>query len=136
MESLEYEIIGEFLADLKEFEGGDDKTIKVVELKKIEQGNRIIERNEQNDQKKAYGDEKTFKKLKERREIRALAQKINTPITVNKTQGQQLSQFQVQPKKARSSVVGTDRAYSNRGSGENKHNCHKLESTGKVYAKT
>ena len=36
MESLEYEIIGEFLADLKEFEGGDDKTIKVVELKKIE----------------------------------------------------------------------------------------------------
>ncbi len=33
----EYEIVGEFLADLKkEFEGGSDKMIKVVELKKVE----------------------------------------------------------------------------------------------------
>lgn len=35
--SLSYVIVGEFLADLKqEFEGGDDKTIKLVELKKVE----------------------------------------------------------------------------------------------------
>jgi len=36
IESLEYEIVGEFLADLKEFGGGDDKTIKVIELKRRE----------------------------------------------------------------------------------------------------
>ena len=33
----EYEIVGEVLADLKkEFEGGSDKMIKVIELKKVE----------------------------------------------------------------------------------------------------
>jgi len=36
--------VGEFLVDLKkEFGGGDDKTIKMAELKKIEQENRTIE---------------------------------------------------------------------------------------------
>ena len=36
--------MGEFLVDLKkEFGGGDDKTIKMAELKKIEQENRTIE---------------------------------------------------------------------------------------------
>ena len=41
---LEYVIVEEFLADLKkEFGQGDDKTIKVVELKNMEQGNRTME---------------------------------------------------------------------------------------------
>ena len=36
--------VGEFLADLKkEFGREDDKTIKVVELKKVKQENKIIE---------------------------------------------------------------------------------------------
>jgi len=36
--NLSYAIVGEFLADLKEeFGGEDDKTIKVVELGKVEQ---------------------------------------------------------------------------------------------------
>jgi len=41
---LDYIIVGEFLVDLKkEFGEGDDKTIKVAKLKKVEQRNRIIE---------------------------------------------------------------------------------------------
>jgi len=40
---LEYEIIGEFLADLKkEFGRRDDETMKVAKLKKVEQGNRTM----------------------------------------------------------------------------------------------
>ena len=36
-ESLEFLIVGEFLADLKQkFENRDDKLVKVVELKKVE----------------------------------------------------------------------------------------------------
>jgi len=35
---LSYATVGEFLVDLKEeFGGGDDKTMNVVELKKVEQ---------------------------------------------------------------------------------------------------
>jgi len=42
--ALEYIIVGEFLVDLKrEFDGGDNETIKVSELKNVEQGNRIME---------------------------------------------------------------------------------------------
>jgi len=38
---LEYETIGEFLVDLKkEFGRKDDETMKVAELKKVEQENR------------------------------------------------------------------------------------------------
>ena len=50
MENLEsrdlgYIIIGEFLSNLKEeFDSWDNKTMKVVELKKIEQENKIIEK--------------------------------------------------------------------------------------------
>ena len=40
-----FAIIGEFLIDLKqEFSGGDNKTIKVAELKKIEQESKTIEK--------------------------------------------------------------------------------------------
>ena len=43
--SLEYEMIGKFLVDLKkEFGSRNDETIKVVELKKIEQRNRTIKK--------------------------------------------------------------------------------------------
>jgi len=43
-EFLNYEVVGEFLADLKkEFKGGDNKTIKVVELKKVEQRSKTME---------------------------------------------------------------------------------------------
>jgi len=44
-ELLEYETVGQFLADLKkEFGKGDEKTVKVVELKRLEQEGRIIEK--------------------------------------------------------------------------------------------
>ena len=43
---MEYEIVGEFLADIrKEFGEGDEEfTTKVAELKRIEQGEKIIEK--------------------------------------------------------------------------------------------
>ena len=41
---IEFELAGEFLAEIKkEFGGGDEKLVKVAELKKIEQGERTIE---------------------------------------------------------------------------------------------
>jgi len=43
-EILSYVTIGEFLLDLKkEFRNKDDETIKVIELKKIEQKRKTIE---------------------------------------------------------------------------------------------
>jgi len=40
---LEYEIVGKFLADIKrEFGRGDKETVKVVELKRIEQEGKTI----------------------------------------------------------------------------------------------
>jgi len=43
--NLEYKIVENFLADIKkEFGREDDKTIKVAELKKIEQENKTIEK--------------------------------------------------------------------------------------------
>ena len=42
--SLSYIIVGEFLADLKkEFSGRDNETMKIAELKKVEQGNKTVE---------------------------------------------------------------------------------------------
>ena len=41
---LDYAIVGEFLADLKKkFDGGDNKTIKVVKFKKMKQKEKTIE---------------------------------------------------------------------------------------------
>jgi len=41
---LNYEAVGEFLANLKErFREGNHKIIKITELKKMEQENRMIE---------------------------------------------------------------------------------------------
>jgi len=43
--SLSYAMVGKFLSDLKEeFNGGDDNIIKVTELKKVEQGSKIMEK--------------------------------------------------------------------------------------------
>jgi len=42
-EEIEFESVGEFLAEIKkEFGGGDEESVKVVELKKIEQGGRTM----------------------------------------------------------------------------------------------
>lgn len=49
----------------KEFGRGDNKTLKVVDLKRVEQGNKIIEeKNNQNDQKKVDGGKTISKKYK------------------------------------------------------------------------
>jgi len=41
---LEYEIVGEFLADIKrEFGGGDKEMVKVAELRRLEQGSKMME---------------------------------------------------------------------------------------------
>jgi len=42
---LGYEIVGEFLADIrKQFGGGNEKRVKVAELKSLEQGEKIIKK--------------------------------------------------------------------------------------------
>jgi len=44
-ELLEYETVGEFLADIKkEFGGGDEESVKVAELQRLKQGSRIMEK--------------------------------------------------------------------------------------------
>ena len=41
---LEFEMMGEFLAEIKrEFEGGEEESVKAAELRKLEQGGRTIE---------------------------------------------------------------------------------------------
>jgi len=41
---VEYESAGEFLMEIKrEFRGGDEESVKVAELKRIEQGSRTME---------------------------------------------------------------------------------------------
>ena len=41
---IEFENVGEFLAEIRrEFRGGDEESVKVAELKKIEQGGRMME---------------------------------------------------------------------------------------------
>jgi len=43
-EEVEFESAGEFLAEIrKEFGGGDEEALKVAELKRIEQGARMME---------------------------------------------------------------------------------------------
>ena len=41
---LEFETVGEFLVEIKkEFGGGKEESVKVVELRKLEQGGKTIE---------------------------------------------------------------------------------------------
>jgi len=43
-EVIEYKSVGKFLMAIKkEFGGGDEESVKIVELKKLEQGGRIME---------------------------------------------------------------------------------------------
>ena len=43
-EILEYEIVGKFFVDIrKEFRGGNEEVVKMVELKRLEQGRRTME---------------------------------------------------------------------------------------------
>ena len=43
-EELEHESVGEFLATIKkEFRGGKEELVKMVELKRLEQGERMME---------------------------------------------------------------------------------------------
>ena len=42
---LEYKMVGEFLTDIKkEFGGGDEKIVKIAELKRLEQRGRMMEK--------------------------------------------------------------------------------------------
>ena len=44
IEEIEFEMAGEFLAEIRrKFRGGDDELVKAAELKKIEQGKRTME---------------------------------------------------------------------------------------------
>ena len=55
---LEYETVGKFLADIKkEFGGGDKETVKVVKLKRLEQGEKIMEEFVQKFRRVAKGSE-------------------------------------------------------------------------------
>jgi len=40
---LEFETVGEFLAEIKKEFGGEEKLVKVAELRKLEQGGKTIE---------------------------------------------------------------------------------------------
>ena len=43
-ELLEYETVGEFLAEIrKEFGGGEEESVKVAELRRLEQEGKIME---------------------------------------------------------------------------------------------
>ena len=73
---LEYEIVGEFLANIKrEFEGGDKEIVKVAELKKIEQGERTIEEFVQEFRRAAKGS-----RYKKRPLVKEFKKKINETI--------------------------------------------------------
>jgi len=44
-EEIEFDSVGEFLTEIrKEFGGGDKESVKVAELKKIEQGRRTMKK--------------------------------------------------------------------------------------------
>ena len=57
-ELLEYELVGKFLATIKrEFGGGNEESVKVAELKRLEQGGRTMEEFVQEFQRAARGSE-------------------------------------------------------------------------------
>jgi len=57
-ELLEYETVGEFLANIKrEFGGGDEESVKVAELRRLEQGNKTMEEFVQEFRRAARGSE-------------------------------------------------------------------------------
>jgi len=73
---LEYEIAGEFLADIrKEFGGEDKESTKIAELKRLEQGGKIIEKFVQEFRRAARGS-----RYKGRPVIEKFKRGINTTI--------------------------------------------------------
>ena len=55
-ELLEYETVGEFLAEIrKEFGGGEEESVKVAELRRLEQEGKIMEEFVQEFQRAARG---------------------------------------------------------------------------------
>ena len=55
-EEMEFELVGEFLVEIRrEFGGGDKESVKVAELKKIKQGGRTIEEFVQDFKRTARG---------------------------------------------------------------------------------
>ena len=73
---LEYETVGEFLADIKkEFGGGDKESVKVTELKKVKQEGKIMEEFVQEFRRAARGSE-----YKERPLVKEFKQGINGAI--------------------------------------------------------
>ena len=40
---LEYQTVGEFLAEIRKEFGGEEKSVKVTELRRLEQGGKIME---------------------------------------------------------------------------------------------
>ena len=73
---LEYETVGEFLANIrKEFSGGDKESIKVTELKRLEQGEKMIKEFVQKFKRAARES-----RYKERLLIEEFKREINTII--------------------------------------------------------
>ena len=64
---LEYETAGEFLAEIKKkFGGGDKKTVKVVELKRLEQEEKTMRKFIQNFRRAVRGSEYKGRSLVEK----------------------------------------------------------------------
>ena len=64
---LEYETVGEFLADIrKEFGGRDEKLVKVAELKRLEQGGKTMKKFMQEFQRVARGSRYEGRQLMEK----------------------------------------------------------------------
>jgi len=75
-ELLEYEIVGEFLADIrKEFGGEDEELVKVTELRRLEQESRMMEEFVQEFRRAARGSE-----YKERSLVEEFKRGINATI--------------------------------------------------------
>jgi len=87
---IEFETVGEFLAKIrKEFGGGDEESVKVAELKKIEQGERTMEEFVQDFKRTARGSDyegcpliKEFKQGMNRNIRRKLMEAENQPATI------------------------------------------------------
>ena len=73
---LEYEIAEEFLAEIKkEFRRGDEKSIKVAEFRRLEQGEKIIEEFVQEFKRAVRGS-----RYEERLLVEKFKRRINTII--------------------------------------------------------
>ena len=87
---LEFETVGEFLAEIKkEFRGGEEESVKAAELKKLEQGRRMMEEFIQEFKRAMRGSKyerrllvKEFKREINRMIIRKLMEAENQPGSI------------------------------------------------------